>query len=95
MKLSSGEVEPEVQRHEDGAEAGGAEHGFEERRVVEAEESYSVAMANPALTERCGGPVDALQHRCVGPGFALKAQASAIRREPDALLEPSAERDVD
>ena len=78
-ELQLGTGEPEVERHEDRAEAGRGEHRLDERGVVEPEIADPVAGADPAIAQDDGDSVDPVLQLAVGEGPALERDGAPVR----------------
>ncbi len=86
--------QPEVQRHEDGAQAQGGKHGKQKHRLVEADKCHAVAFADPERAQPRGAVLDAALHLAVGPAFSLETQRQPFGRAQRPLQKPIGQSDI-
>ena len=92
-----GEFRPgqaEIERHEDRAEPRCGKHHEDKHRLVEAEESDALALADVERREPRRASLDRRLGVGVGPGASLELQGLALRRAQGALAEPVRQSNV-
>jgi hypothetical protein len=87
-------AEPEVERHENSAEAGGGEQSDDEGGLVKAQECDAITLADTVGAEGIGLTVDTVLKFGIDPGHALECQSLAIRSAQGPLIQPVAKPDV-
>ena len=92
-----GELRPgqaEIERHEDRPEPRRGKHDEDKHRLVEAEESDALALADAERRQPRRTVLDRRLHVGVSPGAPLEMQGLALRRAQGALAEPVGQSNV-